>query len=181
MLKIRPKLHSSRGRRNCKSDTERGGTPADKSTAPPDHELEADDGFRLQALGSLLDFEFHGLALIESLVTLRLNGAVVDENVFATLPLNEPIALACVKPLDRSLFSTQLLTPQRESYLRSSSPPESKKKAAQGKCPQQPRRYLKKQSQEQQTQQHYTTLFILRYEIFAWGARSPKNARGGGG
>lgn len=74
-------------------------------------ELEADDGFRLQALGSLFHFKFNSLPFVKGLVTLGLNGAVVDENIFATLPLNEPVALAGVKPFYRSLFSTQLLTP----------------------------------------------------------------------
>ena len=74
-------------------------------------ESEADDGFRLQALGSLFHFKFNGLAFVEGLVTLGLNGTVVHEDVFTALPLNEPVALAGVKPLYCSLFSTQLLTP----------------------------------------------------------------------
>src|SRR6185437_6194683 len=74
-------------------------------------ESEADDGFRLQALGTLLHFEFDSLAFVEGLITLGLNCTVVHEDIFATLPLNEPVALAGVKPLYCSLFSTQLLTP----------------------------------------------------------------------
>ena len=77
----------------------------------PNVELEADDGFRLQALGTFLHFEFDSLAFVEGFVPLGLNCTVVHEDIFATLPLNEPIALAGVKPLYCSLFSTQLLTP----------------------------------------------------------------------
>ena len=73
--------------------------------------LETDDGFRLQALGSFLHFELHRLTFIESLVTLRLDRAVVHEDVLTALTLDEPIAFAGVKPLDCTLFSTQLLTP----------------------------------------------------------------------
>lgn len=74
-------------------------------------ELEADDGFRLQAFGPFLHFEFDSLAFVEGFVPLGLNCTVVHEDIFATLPLNEPVALAGVKPLYCSLFSTQLLTP----------------------------------------------------------------------
>lgn len=77
----------------------------------PNVESEADDGFRLQALGTFLHFEFDSLAFVEGFVPLGLNCTVVHEDIFATLPLNEPIALAGVKPLYCSLFSTQLLTP----------------------------------------------------------------------
>lgn len=73
--------------------------------------LETDDGFRLQTLGSFLHLELHSLTLVQGLVTLGLDRAVVYENVLTALTLNEPIALAGVKPLDSTLFSTQLLTP----------------------------------------------------------------------
>jgi hypothetical protein len=79
--------------------------------------LEADDGFRLQAFRSFLYFEFHSLSLIEGFVTLRLDRAVVYEDVLTALTLNEPITLAGVKPLDGSLFSSQLLTPYWEELF----------------------------------------------------------------
>jgi hypothetical protein len=73
--------------------------------------LETDDGFRLQALRSFLYFELHSLTLVEGLVTLGLDRAIVNEDVLTALTLDEPITLAGVKPLHCALFSTQLLTP----------------------------------------------------------------------
>jgi len=90
---------------------EKGGTKCCYVDRSAHIELEADDGFRLQALGSLFHFKFNGLAFGEGLIALRLNGAVMHEDVLAALTLDEPIALAGVKPLYRSLFFTQLLTP----------------------------------------------------------------------
>jgi hypothetical protein len=79
--------------------------------------LEADDGFRLQAFRSLLYFEFHSLSFVEGFVTLRLDRAVVHEDVLTALTLNEPIAFAGVKPLNGTLFSAQLLTPYWEELF----------------------------------------------------------------
>src|SRR5487761_55522 len=93
-------------------------------------ELEADDGFRLQALGSLFHFEFNGLAFVESLIPLGLNGAVMHEDVLAALTLDEPVAFAGIEPLYRSLFFTQLLTPLNGKLFALVVASESKKKAA---------------------------------------------------
>jgi len=98
-------------RGNGTSSVKPGGAGCALRSFRPYVESEADDGFRLQALGSLFHFEFNGLAFVEGLVTLGLNGTVVHEDILAALPLNEPVALAGVKPLYCSLFSTQLLTP----------------------------------------------------------------------
>jgi hypothetical protein len=68
-------------------------------------QLEADDSLCLQALGTLLDFEFHGLALIQALVPVRLDCGEVNEYVFTRLSLDEPIALGCIEPLDCTLLS----------------------------------------------------------------------------
>lgn len=88
-----------------------------KRSFRPYVQLEADDGFRLQALGSLFHFKFNGLAFVKGFVTLGLNCTVVHEDVLAALTLNEPIALAGVKPLYSSLFSAQLLTPLHEKLF----------------------------------------------------------------
>jgi len=93
------------------SNEKPGGAACPLLSFRPYVESEADDGFRLQTFGPFLHFEFHSLAFVEGFVPFGLNCTVVHEDIFATLPLNEPIALAGVKPLYRSLFSTQLLTP----------------------------------------------------------------------
>lgn len=87
--------------------------------------LEADDGFRLQSLGSFLDFELDSLPFVEGFIALGLDSAVVNEDVLTALTLDEPVTLAGVKPLDGTLFSGQLRNSLLESYLRSSSPLES--------------------------------------------------------
>lgn len=98
---------------NCKA-----GEPAISDDSHPQIQiLEADDGFRLQAFRSFLYFEFHSLSLVEGFITLRLDRAVVHEDVLTALTLNEPITLAGVKPLDGSLFSSQLLTPYWEELF----------------------------------------------------------------
>jgi hypothetical protein len=67
--------------------------------------LEGGDVRRLQAFGTLGDFEFNRLAFVQRFVTLRLNRGEVDENVLAVLALDESKSLAGVKPLYCSLFS----------------------------------------------------------------------------
>ncbi len=59
----------------------------------------------MEALGTLDDFEFHRRAFLQVTVSVTLNSGVVDENVFATLALDEPVAFRGVKPLDGALFS----------------------------------------------------------------------------
>jgi hypothetical protein len=67
--------------------------------------LEAGDVRCLQALGALGHFELNGLAVVQGLITVRLNGGEVDENIFARLALNESESLAGIEPLNSSLFS----------------------------------------------------------------------------
>ena len=132
-------------------------------------QLEADDGFRLQALGSLLHLKLHSLALVEGFIPLRLDCAVVHEDVLTALTLDEPIALAGVKPLDRSLFSTQLPTPCRMKLFALVVASRVHKKKAARAPPVQPSRYLKKQSQEPQTHSHYIIGEILYAKKFFAG------------
>ena len=75
-----------------------------RSSGPPPLRLEASHVRRLEALGTGGNFEFDRLALVQRLVTIRLDGREVDENIFATLALNETKAFTCVEPLNCSLF-----------------------------------------------------------------------------
>src|SRR6185295_16579149 len=62
--------------------------------------LDLGDVAGLRALGAVDDFELHGLALFERTESVALNGGIVNENVTAAVPLNEPVALGVVEPLD---------------------------------------------------------------------------------
>jgi hypothetical protein len=79
--------------------------------------LEGRDVRRLQALGAAGNFEFNRLAVVQGLVTVRLNGREVNENILARLALNESESLAGVKPLYSSLFSQLLFSFLLLSYL----------------------------------------------------------------
>jgi hypothetical protein len=68
-------------------------------------QLEAGDVRSLQALGATGNFEFNRLAFVQRLVSLRLNGREMYENILAGLALNEPESLAGIEPLHCSLFS----------------------------------------------------------------------------
>jgi hypothetical protein len=59
----------------------------------------------LEALWTLGNLKFHRLTFVQRFVAVSLNGRKVNENVLAGLALNEPVALAGIEPLDRSLFS----------------------------------------------------------------------------
>jgi hypothetical protein len=67
--------------------------------------LEAGDVRCLQTLGATGNFEFNRLAFVQRLISLRLNGGEMNENIFAGLALNEPESLAGIEPLHCSLFS----------------------------------------------------------------------------
>ena len=94
-------------------------TPANRDHAY----LEGLDVRGLQALGTLGDFEFNRLAIIQRLVAISHNCGEVDENVLSTLALDESKALAGIEPLHCTLFFTHcfysfLLTAMR-SYFES--------------------------------------------------------------
>jgi hypothetical protein len=67
--------------------------------------LDGNDIGGLVALGTLDDFEFHRRAFLQVTVSVTLDGGVVDENVFATLALDESVAFCGVEPLDGALLS----------------------------------------------------------------------------
>jgi len=75
----------------------------DQNPARP-HGLEASHVRRLEALRTGGHFELDRLAFVQRLVTIRLDGREMDENIFATLALNETKAFTCVEPLNCSLF-----------------------------------------------------------------------------
>ena len=54
--------------------------------------------FCLRALLALDDFKLNVIALLQALITFRLDGAVVDEHVRAVVPANKAEALRVVKP-----------------------------------------------------------------------------------
>jgi hypothetical protein len=80
-------------------------TPANRDHAY----LEGLDVRGLQALGTLGDFEFNRLAIIQRLVAISHDCGEVDENVLSTLALDESKALAGIEPLHCSLFFTHCI------------------------------------------------------------------------
>ena len=68
--------------------------------------LDSGNVLCLPALGSLHQAKLHGLSLLQTAESLSLNRRVVDEDVFAILPADEPIPLGVVEPFNRSLFHT---------------------------------------------------------------------------
>ena len=60
----------------------------------------------LQTLRALRDFELHLVAFGQALEALRLDGAVVDEDILTTLYLDEAVTLRIVESLDRALCHT---------------------------------------------------------------------------
>ena len=84
--------------------------PARLVAAPPKRgrllqpELECGNVRGLESLRTRGHFEFNRLAVVQRLVSLRLNRGEMHENIVAGLALDESEALAGVKPLYCSLF-----------------------------------------------------------------------------
>jgi len=84
--------------------------PARLVAAPPKRgrfcslELERGNVRSLESLRTRGHFEFNRLAVVQRLVSLRLNRGEMHENIVAGLALDESEALAGVKPLYCSLF-----------------------------------------------------------------------------
>src|SRR5258708_3438045 len=66
--------------------------------------FRAADVFGLQALRALLDVEFHPLAFIQCPVSLRLDGAEMQEHIFPGIAFDEAVAFVVVEPLDGANF-----------------------------------------------------------------------------
>lgn len=60
---------------------------------------------RLESFRSPYDFELDGRTFLKATITVSLDRRKVDENVLATLPLDETIPLAGVEPLYGSLLT----------------------------------------------------------------------------
>src|SRR5512142_3224564 len=60
--------------------------------------FQGDDVGGLQAFGTLLDFEFDLLVLLERTITFHCDGREVDKYVRATLTTDETIPLGSVEP-----------------------------------------------------------------------------------
>ncbi len=58
-----------------------------------------------QAFRTLRDGKLNTLSFVERLVSVGLDGRVVNEHIVATFPGDEPVALRRVKPLNSSCFS----------------------------------------------------------------------------
>ena len=61
--------------------------------------LKTDYVLGLQSFRTLLDFELNRLAFIQRAVAVRLNGREVNEDIFATLTLDEAVTLRGIEPL----------------------------------------------------------------------------------
>jgi hypothetical protein len=59
----------------------------------------------LESLRAPYDFELDGCTFLKATIAVSLDRRKVDENVLATLPLDETIPLAGVEPLNGSLFT----------------------------------------------------------------------------
>jgi hypothetical protein len=60
---------------------------------------------RLESLRSPHDFELDGRTFLKATIAVSLDRRKVDEDVLATLPLDETIPLAGIEPLYGSLFT----------------------------------------------------------------------------
>jgi hypothetical protein len=72
----------------------------------------ADDVTRLEPLGALQQIELHGFALVQRTVTILLDGAEMNEDIFPCGPLDKTVSFSPVKPLHCTLLShNELLSP----------------------------------------------------------------------
>lgn len=109
--RVQPDHDSSPGR-NVAGRASRAAFPRGKKsgsrTDPPGSRvsLELGDVGGLEPLGALGHLKLHRRAFREVAIALTLDGGIVDENVFARLALDKPVALRGVEPLDRTLLSS---------------------------------------------------------------------------
>src|SRR5204863_9938853 len=62
--------------------------------------LDLGDVSGLRTFGAVNDLEFHRLTFLERTEPVALNGRVVDEDVTASVALDEPVTFGVVEPLD---------------------------------------------------------------------------------
>src|SRR5215467_12314439 len=82
---------------------------ADRPNLIPNRVLQRLDVRSLQTLRATYDFELNGLAVVQGLISFRLDRGKMHEDIFPRLALDEAKALAGVKPLHGSLFFTHFL------------------------------------------------------------------------
>ena len=107
------------------------GESLEPSATSHDKVLDLGDVAGLRALGTVNDLELHRLTFLERTETVALNSRVVDEDIAASVALDEAIPLRVVEPLDLACDthrSSSLLAVTRESVGENSKGP--KKKAA---------------------------------------------------
>jgi hypothetical protein len=74
--------------------------------------LSADDVSRLEPLRSLQQVELYGFALVQRAVTVLLDRGEMNEDILPCGPLDKPVSLSPVEPLDCALLShKKLLSP----------------------------------------------------------------------
>src|SRR5947199_3861857 len=76
------------------------GESLEPSATSHDKVLDLGDVAGLRALGAVNDLELHRLAFLERTEAVALNGRVVDEDVAASVTLDDPMPLGVVEPLD---------------------------------------------------------------------------------
>jgi len=72
---------------------------------------ESDYRIRLGTFLALDDVEFNVIALLQGLVSIQLNGRIVNEHIRTVIPSDESIAFCVVEPLDLPFVLSHWLLP----------------------------------------------------------------------
>ena len=77
---------------------------------------------RLRAFLSLDDLEFNLVALLQALISIARDGAVVDEDIRSTIAPQEAVPLRIIEPLHRAFYAVHFLlslrSPENGTYSR---------------------------------------------------------------
>jgi hypothetical protein len=95
---------------SCEVKLDSAGSDVKADQAESSHPLEGLYVRGLQALGTLGNFEFNRLAIVQRLIAISHDRGEMDENVLTALALDEAEALAGIEPLHCSLFFTHCFT-----------------------------------------------------------------------
>jgi hypothetical protein len=114
MVDVPAGSENGRGQSTLRCDLERSGRTKEKDpvvgSTGPFESVHLDDrsgrlrsswlghALCLRAFLSLNDFKFNIIALLEALVSLRLDGTVVDEHIRAVIPADKAEALCVIEP-----------------------------------------------------------------------------------
>src|ERR1700733_1450041 len=58
----------------------------------------------VESLGALLAFELHRIALVQGLVSVLLDSGEMNEDIFSSRTLDEPVSFGSVEPLHHAIF-----------------------------------------------------------------------------